>query len=237
MRLGRLYSPQQLGGCGDGEIPDALKTWISLLTNLMTLSEVSFWKQLKFLALDKEVSSSPQVSRRRFLLTGSHWLKLNIEGVVKGNPGPTGGGGLLRDHRENWINGFSANLGWRSSVKAELLALLKGLQLAWNMGVSHLEVEIDSQLALKPTQEPCKANQAHCFVIRKCQSLLLKREWYVKIKHCYRESNKAADLLANIGVCQSTPTMVYNSPPTPILSILFEDISGVFWQRFVHNGQ
>ncbi|KAJ8446646.1 hypothetical protein Cgig2_002808 [Carnegiea gigantea] len=39
MRLGLLYSPQQLGGCGDGEIPDALKTWISLLTNPMILSE------------------------------------------------------------------------------------------------------------------------------------------------------------------------------------------------------
>ena len=93
------------------------------------------------------------------------WLKLNIDGAVKGNPGPAGGGGLLRDHRGNWINGFSANLGWCSYVKAELLALLKGLQLAWNMGVSHLEVEIDSHVALKLTQEPCKVNQAHCFVI------------------------------------------------------------------------
>jgi len=87
------------------------------------------------------------------------WVKLNVDGAV----GPVGGGGLLRDCRGKWIEGFSANLRWCSSVKAELLALQKGLRLAWHTGARKLEVEMDSQVAINLIQEPYKANQAHCF--------------------------------------------------------------------------
>ena len=50
------------------------------------------------------------------------WVKLNVDGASKGNPG-IAGGGVLRDHYGNWIQGFACNLGWCSSVKAEFLAL------------------------------------------------------------------------------------------------------------------
>lgn len=36
----------------------------------------------------------------------------------------------LTDHRGNWLKGFVANFGTCSSIKAKLLALLKGLRLA-----------------------------------------------------------------------------------------------------------
>ena len=39
------------------------------------------------------------------------WIKLNVDGASKGNPGTAGAGGILRGHYGNWIKGFTLNLG------------------------------------------------------------------------------------------------------------------------------
>jgi len=62
------------------------------------------------------------------------WIKLNIDGASKGNPGSVGGGGVFRGHSSKWIKEFSANFEHCTSVKTELLALLKSLWIAWDSG-------------------------------------------------------------------------------------------------------
>ncbi|KAJ8421529.1 hypothetical protein Cgig2_033903 [Carnegiea gigantea] len=39
-------------------------------------------------------------------------VKLNIDGALKGNPRPIGGGGVIGDHYSNWTRGFASNLGF-----------------------------------------------------------------------------------------------------------------------------
>ena len=51
------------------------------------------------------------------------WIKLNVDGCSKGNPGTTGVGGVIRDHMGSWIGGFARNIGFCSSVTAELWAM------------------------------------------------------------------------------------------------------------------
>ncbi|KAL0293653.1 UNVERIFIED_CONTAM: putative ribonuclease H protein, partial [Sesamum radiatum] len=46
-----------------------------------------------------------------------NWLKLNTDGAAKGNPGPAGAGGLLRDHFGRIIFAFQEPLGTCSNVQ------------------------------------------------------------------------------------------------------------------------
>lgn len=66
------------------------------------------------------------------------WILLNTDGAAKGNPGPAGGGGVFRDTRGNWICGFAEGMGRCTSVRAELKAILRGLQVARDQGFWHL---------------------------------------------------------------------------------------------------
>ena len=134
-----------------------------------------------------------------------------MDGASRGNPGHAGGGGVFRDYHGKWIGGFSCNLNWCSSMKAELLALLKGLRLAWEGRFSRLEVNMDSQVVVNLIQGPCMINQAFHFVIKECQDLLFNRPWEASFKHCYREANRVADYLANLGVGQS-PCVSFLTP-------------------------
>ena len=34
------------------------------------------------------------------------WVKLNVDGCNKGNPGKAGAGGVIRDHMGTWIGGL-----------------------------------------------------------------------------------------------------------------------------------
>ena len=58
------------------------------------------------------------------------WAKLNTDGCVNPSLRTAGGGGLLQDHKRNWIAGFTANLGNCSVMEVELWAFLIGLRLA-----------------------------------------------------------------------------------------------------------
>lgn len=70
-------------------------------------------------------------------------------------------------------------------------------------------------MAIQLIQQPCKDTQTHYFIIQECTSIIHNKDRVVKIKHCFREINKAADYLANSGVSQSEPMFVYNPPPPP----------------------
>ena len=58
------------------------------------------------------------------------WCKLNTDGASLGNPRKAGGGGLIRDHRGEWLKGFSREIGSTTNVIAEFWALRDGLLLA-----------------------------------------------------------------------------------------------------------
>lgn len=57
------------------------------------------------------------------------WVKLNVDGAPKGNPGEVGAGGILRDSSGAVYGMFAANCGRATSTKSELLAVLRGLAL------------------------------------------------------------------------------------------------------------
>ena len=94
---------------------------------------------------------------------------------------------------------------------------------------------MDSQVVVKLIQGSCLNNQAFHFIIKECQDLLFNQPWEISFKHCYKEANRVADYLANLGVGQSPPLVIFDSPPSSIGALLFEDVSGVFWPRILRT--
>ncbi|KAK2662581.1 hypothetical protein Ddye_001155 [Dipteronia dyeriana] len=59
------------------------------------------------------------------------WVKLNVHGSMIPELGSISAGGVVRDHRKNWLIGFALNKGTGSVLEAELWGILGGLKLVW----------------------------------------------------------------------------------------------------------
>ena len=54
---------------------------------------------------------------------------------------------------------------------------------------------------------------------------------YLRFKHIYRETNKCADRLANLGLSQQPDFVVHYSPPEGLVSLVGDDCLGVLCNR------
>jgi len=68
------------------------------------------------------------------------WICLNTDRASKDNPGPAGGGGVLRGCRGDWMCGFSEGMGVCTAMKAKIKAVFRGLRLAKDMKIPKLWV-------------------------------------------------------------------------------------------------
>ena len=53
----------------------------------------------------------------------------------------------------------------------------------------------------------------------------------IQFKHCYREANHCADMLAKVGLDQSSRLVHFDCPLEIIRTILDEDCNGIFVDR------
>ncbi|CAA3010428.1 kDa ribonuclease H [Olea europaea subsp. europaea] len=72
------------------------------------------------------------------------WVKLNVDGSCFGNPGPYGGGGMIRDHYGNLVVCFSVAYGYGRNNEAELRAIIAVVELYKEMGFQQVEIDCDS---------------------------------------------------------------------------------------------
>ena len=75
--------------------------------------------------------------------------KLNFDGASKGNPGPTGFGGAIRNSEGNLVGLYWGYMGMNSNNVAELRGLLEGLTMATQKGWLPIILEGDSQVILQ----------------------------------------------------------------------------------------
>lgn len=61
------------------------------------------------------------------------WYVMNIDGATRGSPGDAGGGVIIRNNSGMFISALTLNFGRCSAFRAEVLALLRGLELARNL--------------------------------------------------------------------------------------------------------
>ena len=113
------------------------------------------------------------------------YIKVNVDDSY-GNHGNAGFGGLLRNDRGIWVHGFSRFCGRSSNLLAELSAIWRGLQLAWDFGYRSIIIEYDSKSALDLIADT-KENDFHphanlLSLIRKLSSL----PWILSFTHTLR---------------------------------------------------
>jgi ribonuclease HI len=80
--------------------------------------------------------------------TNGSVFELNVDGSSFGNSSHGSFGGLIRNNIGEWMHGFSGSCGRASNILAELYAILKGLQLAWDLGYCTITLESDSKSAI-----------------------------------------------------------------------------------------
>ncbi|KAK1311614.1 hypothetical protein QJS10_CPA07g00001 [Acorus calamus] len=161
------------------------------------------------------------------------WVKLNVDGASHGNPGPSGAGGVFRDHQATFLLGFSCNTSHNTNTFAEFYGLFRGISI-WFETHPHFQgsiwIESDSTLVVNTIKGLVSTNtQVQPFVLHTLKLLDLLREW--KITHIFREGNRSADKLASLGLGLPSET-IFDRPPTALAHFLNEDANEVPQFRF-----
>ncbi|KAG6538552.1 hypothetical protein ZIOFF_003676 [Zingiber officinale] len=122
------------------------------------------------------------------------WFKLNTDGSSRGNPGESAYGAIVRDHSGQVVVARQGVLGEGSNIRAELMAILRGLELCVDRQLSPIWLESDSLVALHIIRSPGISWEFREEILRIRK---LVRQHGVRCTHIYREGNAAADFLAN----------------------------------------
>jgi ribonuclease HI len=125
------------------------------------------------------------------------WVKCNSNDASKGNPGPLACGGIFRDNQANDLGCFASNFGICDAFSAELIGAITAIEIAQRRGWNHLWLECDSKLVTLTF----KSQLAIPWKLRNRWNncLFLVRNMYFVVSHIYREGNRVADKLANLG--------------------------------------
>ncbi|KAL6208654.1 hypothetical protein ACLB2K_019601 [Fragaria x ananassa] len=109
-----------------------------------------------------------------------------------------GYGGVFRDYSGKVLGVFCSNLDIPSSVAAEVMDVIKAIELAWVREWKHIWLEVDSELVLSFLRSPTLVPWQLSVEWNNCLYRISQMNFHSS--HIFRESNKVADALANEGI-------------------------------------
>lgn len=130
---------------------------------------------------------------------GAFWGNLYTDGASLGNPGPAGIGIVLTDEQGNLLKEFSESIGVTTNNEAEYQALIRGLELARQLQITHLNWYSDSELIVKQMLGEYKVKQPHLMRLLKQAREHVKAFAVFRPHHIPREQNAHADRLSKEG--------------------------------------
>lgn len=122
---------------------------------------------------------------------------LYADGAARGNPGPAAIGFVLYDSDGVAVAEIGGVIGATTNNVAEYRALIAGLQLALDRGVTSIDVRVDSLLLVKQITGEYRVRASHLKPLQREAVGLLARFDEAAIGHVRREANTVADALAN----------------------------------------
>ena len=154
------------------------------------------------------------------------WTKLNFDGSLKSKTGKASIGGVFRDHNAEFLLGYAESIGKTTSTMAELVALRRGLELILENRWRDVWLEGDAKALVDIIMEgrPVKSVEAKRHVDDINAIIKELDNW--TFTHIYREGNRAADKLAQMGHCLQKPHIWRDMPPDEVLTIVNEDAKG-----------
>ncbi|KAL3513808.1 hypothetical protein ACH5RR_026525 [Cinchona calisaya] len=141
------------------------------------------------------------------------YVKLNTDGVSRGNLGLAGRGRAIRGVDGNIIVVFSPFYdGRHTNLVAELMAVLDGIKLSKGLGYCKVHIELHSTIALLVISGQIKSPWQLDRLVQQIKHELIALEYIAN--HVYREGKKLSHLLANIG-CDEHCNSTYNASTLP----------------------
>ena len=125
------------------------------------------------------------------------------------------------------------SIGYTTSVMAELWALMDGLFLAIQLGISNLEVELDAKVIVEMVKNADNSNKKFSPLLLDYRSLMasLTQVW---VAHVFREANRCANYLAKNGCYMREDFVIFDvSPSNELDGLLVFDRNGLYSYRRV----
>lgn len=126
--------------------------------------------------------------------------RLHTDGGARGNPGPAGIGAVLFDEQDNVIGELGRGIGNTTNNVAEYMALIEGLEMALQAGVTDIRVCLDSQLVVSQVKGEWKIKNERLRQLAAKAQIRLSKFNSATLEHVRREHNADADKLANQGM-------------------------------------
>ncbi|KAL0912822.1 hypothetical protein M5K25_016231 [Dendrobium thyrsiflorum] len=156
------------------------------------------------------VASNTMVKLVRWIKPSLPFVKLNTDGSVGTNV--SGAGGIIRNEKGTLLAAFASPLNVCNVTTAELLGLVKGLDLCNRMGFNFVWIEVDANWLIHIFEKGEEGSPQNFYVIRKIKQHLATITY--SMSHIYREVNSCADWFAKYG-CQLDSLIEFNSDNLP----------------------
>lgn len=130
-------------------------------------------------------------------LTSVKEIKLYADGGSRGNPGPSASGFVLMDMNNQILFEAGVYLGVTTNNQAEYQALKFGLEHAQKLGVSTVDIYMDSLLVINQMKGIFKVKNRDLWPIHVAIKELATQFKKVTYNHVPRELNKLADAEVN----------------------------------------
>lgn len=124
-------------------------------------------------------------------------------------------GGVFRDHKGNWLAGFTANFYCSSSNQDEVWALKYAVDISLSKNIQMLEIQFDSQVLVKGILGDTTTPNLNT-MISDCR-LLLKALKKFRIRRIFRETNAVPNLLAKHRLPNNTNFTLFYHPLVLVL--------------------
>ncbi len=135
--------------------------------------------------------------------------KLNTDGGARGNPGPAGIGIFLQDLDGELVLEHAESIGETTNNVAEYKALIKGLELALESGVTEIDAYVDSELVASQVRGEWKIKNEALRPLAIKAEVLLRKFDKATLHHVRREKNAEADRLANRAMDEAAAGRAY----------------------------
>ena len=153
------------------------------------------------------------------------WIKVNTDGLAKGNLGPAACGGIFRDASGTFLGGFGQYLGYNSSFYAELYDFILAIKFSFAKSWHNLWLESDSSSVIA-----CISSRSFSppwtLRVRWFNCLSKVGQMNFHYSHIFREGNAAAAKMANLSI-SNTLCIWYDSPPDELQRYLQADFLGL----------
>jgi ribonuclease HI len=127
-------------------------------------------------------------------------LVINVDGLSKGNPGPSAIGVVIRDAQGRLVDSISNRIGMATNNQAEYRALIAALERAIELNAKEIHLESDSELLVRQINGRYRVkNPTLRSLYQKVLQLRNKLDC-LTIVHIPRQQNAEADKLANWAV-------------------------------------